>query len=81
MALKGIEPLEVEPGDEVCFIPVFPKNGHPEEWEILTIEKVTAKAGQIITTDGRRFDREGMEIGGEGRSASSAFLIILREPG
>jgi hypothetical protein len=30
MALKDIEPLEVEPGDEVCYIPIFPKNGSGE---------------------------------------------------
>lgn len=80
MALRGIDELRVKPGDEVCFIPVYPKNEHPEAWEILIVAKVTAKAGQIVTTDGRRFDRDGMEIGGEvSPSRSRATLHTLTE--
>lgn len=80
MALQGIEPLAVKSGDEVCYIPVYPKNGKPEEWEILTVDYVTARAGQIVTKDGRRFDKEGMERGGEvSPSGSRATLHTLTD--
>jgi hypothetical protein len=75
MALKNVEEVQVQPNDQVCYIPVYPKNGHPEEWEILTVAKVTEKAGQIVTTDGRRFERDGMEIGGQLSPSGSRATI------
>lgn len=80
--LRGCAALDVSPGDEVVFFPHYPNNSE-KHWCILVVERVTPKAGQIVTRDGRKFEKDGFEIGGTtsysgGRSSISAATPELR---
>lgn len=56
-----IKKLEVQAGDEVCYIPAYPLGNSEKNWFLMKVEKVTP-TGQIVLVNGERFDADGHEM-------------------
>ncbi len=64
MGLKGVDELQVKSGEQVCYIPSYPSSNWEKNWEIITVGKVTP-SGQIVLSNGKRFDKDGYGMGNE----------------